>query len=157
MIDIISDEGIVALLDAQSAEKAVQTSCWMAKQLKKPVLCLRFASDDAVQTCNRTWREQDKVTDVLSFPMFEAADIIDGEHLGDIIFATDFIVQESQRLHLSPADHACHLLVHSTLHLLGYDHIEDAQAQTMQALENDIMQHLDLHLPYPEIHTTSLS
>jgi len=62
-----------------------------------------------------------------------------------------FVAQEAERLSLSVADHTTHLIVHGTLHLLGFDHIKDADATVMQQLENTIMGLLGLHKPYPEL------
>jgi probable rRNA maturation factor len=79
------------------------------------------------------------------------------DFLGDIILAVPFVGQEAERLNLAVPDHMLHLIVHGTLHLLGYDHIDDKEAEVMQQLENTIMNKLNLHQPYPtsavEAHT----
>jgi len=118
-------------------------------------VCIRFASDKTVQTLNVTWRDKDAVTDVLSFPMQEADVLNFDESLGDMILALPFVLQEAERLMLSPQAHQLHLIVHSLLHLLGYDHIQDDEALVMQTLECRIMRALQLHHPYPEIRISS--
>ncbi|MDQ6983008.1 MAG: rRNA maturation RNase YbeY, partial [Mariprofundus sp.] len=95
------------------------------------------------------WRDRDKVTDVLSFPMQETPYDF-SESLGDIALAVPFIIQEADRLDLSARDHYLHLIIHATLHLLGSDHIENRDAASMQAMEREAMRRMKLHHPYPE-------
>jgi probable rRNA maturation factor len=149
MIDIVVDEGVAMPCTSEMIEKVVKTSCFEAKTIKNPSLCIRFANNDAVRKLNQQWRNQDKVTDVLSFPMQEGV-IHKAEPLGDIILATPFVAEEAKRLSLDFDAHCYHLIAHGTLHLLGYDHMEDDEAQLMQQLEHTIMAKLGLHNPYPE-------
>ncbi|MDX8383807.1 MAG: rRNA maturation RNase YbeY [Ghiorsea sp.] len=149
MIDLLVDDDVTMLADEKSIEEAIKTSCFVARSIEKPSLCLRFANNSVVQQLNVEWREQDKVTDVLSFPMQEANAINADESLGDIIIAAPFVSEEAARLELAVAPHTLHLVVHSTLHLLGYDHIDDTEALAMQQLEQQIMHQLGLHIPYP--------
>lgn len=114
-------------------------------------VCIRFASDEAVQTLNATWRDKDAVTDVLSFPMQEGDALNVHEPLGDMILALPFVLQEAARLEVPPQAHQLHLIVHSLLHLLAYDHIHDEDALQMQGLECRIMEALKLHQPYPDM------
>jgi len=151
MIDLLIDDGIQSFVDAKIMQKAVDLSCLRAKNIRNTSLCIRFADNNAVQALNKTWRKQDKVTDVLSFPMLEADEIEDGAHLGDMILAIPFVHQEATNLTCSAQDHCVHLIIHSTLHLLGYDHIQDDEASIMQNLENQIMAALNLHCPYPTL------
>jgi len=150
MIELVIDEGVQASYAMDMLERTVETSCYQAKQIKNPSLCIRFAQNDAVQTLNATWRQQDKVTDVLSFPMQEDEEVDAAESLGDIILAIPFVAEEAKRLDLSFDAHLYHLVAHGTLHLLGFNHIEDDEAETMQRLENKIMTMISLHAPYSE-------
>ncbi|MDX8413871.1 MAG: rRNA maturation RNase YbeY [Mariprofundales bacterium] len=111
-------------------------------------LCLRLADNDAVQQLNTQWRNIDRVTDVLSFPMQVGA-INPNQPLGDIILAVPFVQQEAQRLGIACHAHCIHLLIHGTLHLLGFDHAEAEEEQTMRQRERQIMQQLQLHNPWP--------
>ncbi|MDX8381149.1 MAG: rRNA maturation RNase YbeY [Ghiorsea sp.] len=149
MIELVIDDGVQASYSLEMLEKVVETSCFQAKQITKPLLCIRFAQNEDVQTLNAQWRQQDKVTDVLSFPMQD--DELDAaESLGDIILAIPFVGEEAKRLDISFDAHLYHLIAHGTLHLLGFDHIEDDEAEEMQRLENKIMASLSLHTPYDE-------
>lgn len=150
MIDVVLDDGITTLVSHENIENVVKTSCFEAKNIKNPSLCIRFATNEAVQQLNAEWRNKDKVTDVLSFPMQDMDDLNADESLGDMILAAAFVEEEAKRLNLSVEAHCTHLIAHATLHLLGYDHINDDEAETMQRLENQVMSKLGLHQPYPE-------
>ncbi len=149
-IDVVVDEGVNTPCSSNMIEKVVTTSCAIAQGITQPILCVRFAADKDVQALNAQWREQDKVTDVLSFAMQEE-DIDETQSLGDIILAAPFVAQEAQKLGLDIDAHSYHLIAHGTLHLLGYDHMEDEQAEQMQQLEHTIMAELGLHVPYPMV------
>jgi len=109
-----------------------------------------------VQTLNRQYRQKDKPTNVLSFPMVQAdlLDTIDqnsddGEVLlGDIVLAHGVCAAEAAERAISLEDHATHLIVHGTLHLLGYDHMEDHEAEAMERIETDALAALGLADPY---------
>ncbi len=119
---------------------------------------VKFTSDAEVQALNRDYRGKDRPTNVLSFPML-APDLIgtvantdDGEVLlGDIVLAYGVCSAEAEVREITVAAHATHLIVHGTLHLLGYDHVDDAEANAMEALEQCVMAALGLHNPYEAI------
>jgi probable rRNA maturation factor len=108
-------------------------------------LCL--ADDAALRALNLSWRGIDKPTNVLSFP---AALGRPGEAtmLGDIALAYETLAREAEDLGVSLADHYRHLLVHGFLHLVGYDHETDAEAERMEALETRILARLGVADPY---------
>jgi probable rRNA maturation factor len=108
-------------------------------------LCL--ADDSALRALNLSWRGIDKPTNVLSFP---AAPGRPGEAptLGDIALAYETLAREAKDLGVSLADHYRHLLVHGFLHLIGYDHETDAEAERMEALEAKILARLGVADPY---------
>jgi probable rRNA maturation factor len=119
-------------------------------------ISIRLTSDAEVQTLNEQYRQQDKPTNVLSFPMVQPdlidalANTDDGEVLlGDIVLAYETCEREAQERGVRLDDHATHLIVHGVLHLLGYDHMTDADAEQMEAIERDVMASLGLHDPYP--------
>jgi probable rRNA maturation factor len=119
-------------------------------------ISIRLTSDAEVQTLNRQYRQKDKPTNVLSFPMVQPdlietlAETDDGEVLlGDIVLALETCTREAAERGVPLEDHAAHLIVHGTLHLLGHDHMNDAEADAMEAIEQVAMAALGLHDPYP--------
>ncbi len=119
------------------------------------IASLLFTSDAEVHTLNREWRERDKPTNVLSFPMLERRELealaSDGppEMLGDIALAYETCAREAAEKGVSLEAHAAHLVVHGLLHLAGHDHVDsDAQADAMEALETAILAKLGIADPY---------
>lgn len=152
MIDILVDDDIEPPSLDNARIRAAVAAAVKAADIKggEPELCIRFASDASVHTLNRQWRDKDNVTDVLSFPMQDGPDFDLGETLGDIVIAVPFSLAEARRLERDESAHLMHLLVHGTLHLLGYDHIADDDARRMHGLERMVMCDLGLHDPYPD-------
>jgi len=118
-------------------------------------VAIRLADDAEVQTLNRDYRGKDTPTNVLSFPMFdpdEIAGLANGPFpellLGDIVLARETCVREAHTKGMSVQAHATHLIVHGILHLLGFDHISDADAEDMEGLERLIMADLGHDDPY---------
>ncbi len=105
-----------------------------------------------VRDLNMTYRGHDEPTNVLSFPSEDAptdAGALTGPLLlGDIVLAYETFVREARLRGISVCDHAMHLVVHGALHLLGYDHIEDADAEAMEGLEVEILGQLGIDDPY---------
>jgi probable rRNA maturation factor len=119
-------------------------------------ISVRLTSDDEVHTLNRQYRQKDKPTNVLSFPMVQP-DLIatvsqnsdDGEVLlGDMVMAHGVCAAEAADRGIPVAQHATHLLVHGTLHLLGYDHLNDDEGDAMEAIERDALAVLGIADPY---------
>lgn len=119
-------------------------------------ISVRLTSDDEVQALNRQYRGKDKPTNVLSFPMIQP-DLIDtvsqnsddGEVLlGDIVLAHGVCTAEAADKNVGVKEHATHLLVHGTLHLLGYDHQGDEEAEAMEEIERQALAALGIDDPY---------
>lgn len=110
-------------------------------------LSLLLTDDAHVRVLNRTWRDQDKPTNVLSFPAADE-DEEPGPLLGDIAVAHETTAREAAEEGKSFDHHFAHLLVHGLLHLFGYDHESDAEAEEMEALEVDILAGLGIPDPY---------
>jgi probable rRNA maturation factor len=142
----------------RSAEAAIAESAFpqLATGSRAVELSVRFVGDDEVRALNAQWRGKDKATNVLSFPLAEPNDFIfatvpDAELLlGDIVLARGVCEAEAADKGVSVEDHAAHLLVHGTLHLLGYDHHDDRQAADMEAREIRALQRLGIANPYEE-------
>ncbi|WP_288791436.1 rRNA maturation RNase YbeY, partial [uncultured Enterobacter sp.] len=96
---------------------------------------------------NLTYRGKDKPTNVLSFP-FEAPPGIEMPLLGDLIICRQVVEQEAKEQQKPLEAHWAHMVVHGSLHLLGYDHIEDDEAEEMESLETEIMLALGYEDPY---------
>ncbi len=118
-------------------------------------VAVKLTSDEEVHELNRAYRDKDKPTNVLSFPMVQhdlleaTGNTDDGEVLlGDIVLAKGVCAQEAAEKGISIADHATHLIIHGTFHLLGYDHMEDAEAEAMEALETQSLLSLGISDPY---------
>jgi probable rRNA maturation factor len=105
--------------------------------------------DDAViATLNARWRGRDEPTNVLSFPAPPAGDPAAPVHLGDIAIACETVVREAREQGQPVSQHLAHLAVHGFLHLLGYDHVTDGEAERMERLERDILAALGIPDPY---------
>ncbi len=110
-------------------------------------LTVRIVDKDEIQTLNKTYRHQDKPTNVLSFP-FEAPPQIRLPLLGDLVICHEVVVDEADQQQKTIAQHWAHMVIHGVLHLKGYDHIDDSEADIMEALEIQILDKLDICNPY---------
>lgn len=139
------------------AERAVAAALEVAPELANPRLSasVLFTSDAEVQALNRQWREKDKPTNVLSFPMLDRNELLDlpaegpPELLGDVSLACETCAREADEKGVSLEAHATHLIVHGMLHLAGLDHeisLEDAAA--MEALEIKALALMGIADPY---------
>ena len=125
--------------------------------LNKPLsfnLCL--SDDTEIHALNKEFRGKDKPTNVLSFANIDSSDFEqqikfdDIIEMGDIIIALETMQKESAEKNISLHDHFCHLLTHGVLHLLGYDHIEDEEAEHMENFEINILKQMNIKNPYEE-------
>lgn len=120
-----------------------------------------LTDDAAMQAINKELRGQDKPTNVLSFPALEpdALAKLDGKHpflLGDLVFALQTVKREADASQISFHHHMSHLIVHGFLHLLGYDHQLDRQANAMETLETRILASLGIADPYRDSAQTNV-
>jgi probable rRNA maturation factor len=138
------------LWDAQpAAEKTVRDAIAGAAEALSTAngeVSIVLTDDSAVRTLNRDWRGIDKPTNVLSFP---ASQVSGGEKiLGDIVIAYETLKRECDDEDRIFLHHLAHLAVHGFLHLVGYDHQTDAQADEMEGLESQIMTRMKMPDPY---------
>ena len=118
-------------------------------QLEESELAIVLTDDAAIRELNRRWRGSDKATNVLSFPAHGLVPPGSGPRpLGDVVIAYETMAREAQEQGLPLTHHLTHLAVHGFLHLLGYDHESDTEAETMEQLERDILARLDVPDPY---------
>jgi len=148
--DALADRGVRAAIEASAHGD-------IAKLPTMIEVSIRYTSDEEVRTLNHSYRQKDKPTNVLSFPMMQPdlLDAIDpgdddGEILlGDIVLAHGVCAREAEEKNVSVEDHATHLIVHGTLHLLGYDHEQgEAEAEAMEEIERAALATLGIDDPY---------
>jgi probable rRNA maturation factor len=140
----------------KAAEAAIAESAFpQLNESSRPVeLSIRLGGDEEVRQLNAHWRGKDKPTNVLSFPMAEAYELEQADEdgpaimLGDIILAHGVVEREAAEKGVSISQHATHLVVHGTLHLLGYDHEADADAVEMERREVRALARLGIADPY---------
>ena len=113
-------------------------------------ITIRIVDEQESQQLNNTYRHKDKPTNVLSFP-FESPIEIEVPLLGDLIICKQVVEAEAKEQDKSLTSHWAHMIVHGCLHLLGYDHILDEEAEEMENIEIDIMQQLGFDNPYQPI------
>ncbi|MDA0902104.1 MAG: rRNA maturation RNase YbeY [Proteobacteria bacterium] len=115
-------------------------------------ISILLTNDQAIQKLNHTYRQKDKATNVLSFPTFndegQGIEVEGFVPLGDIVLSYETIKKEALEQNKSFINHLSHLVVHSILHLIGYDHIDDQEAENMEKLEIKILKKLDIDNPY---------
>ena len=111
------------------------------------IVSVRIVDQPEITELNKTYRQKDKPTNILSFPCL-LPDAIRGDLLGDLVICAPVIEAEAVAQGKTWQSHWAHMLVHGTLHLLGYDHEEETMAQEMESLEATIMQALGFADPY---------
>jgi probable rRNA maturation factor len=109
-------------------------------------ITIALTDDAEMRDLNRTWRGKDQPTNVLSFPAGDAP----GEHgaLGDVVIAYETTQREAEEAGIALSDHVSHLVVHGVLHLLGFDHLNDDEAEQMEDLERKALASLGIADPY---------
>lgn len=127
----------------QWAEAALASRTTFAE----PELTIRLVSAEESQALNLEYRGKDKPTNVLSFP-FDAPPQVPIELLGDLIICITVVEEEAKQQDKTTEAHWAHMVVHGCLHLLGYDHIKDDEAEEMEALERTILATLGFPNPY---------
>ena len=123
------------------------TEAALAPYEKSFELTIRLVNSDESRQLNHQYRGKDKATNVLSFP-FDVPDGIELDLLGDLVICVDVVEQEAAEQHKSINAHWAHMVVHGCLHLLGFDHIDDDEAEEMEALETKIITGLGIAAPY---------
>lgn len=109
-------------------------------------IAILLTDDASIRKLNRQWRDQDRPTNVLSFPASESGQ--HAAHLGDIVVAYETLSREAAAEDRPFAHHLAHLVIHGYLHLLGYDHKSDSDAAQMEELETSLLGKLGIRDPY---------
>ncbi|UVM60737.1 rRNA maturation RNase YbeY [Pseudomonas sp. B21-010] len=111
-------------------------------------LTIRLVDEPEGRELNHTWRQKDYATNVLSFPADVPDELLDIPLLGDLVICVPVVEREAAEQDKTPEAHWAHLVIHGCLHLLGYDHIEDDEAEEMEALERTLLAELGHPDPY---------
>jgi probable rRNA maturation factor len=112
--------------------------------------CLALLDDAAMRRLNAQFRAKDKPTNVLSFPAIAMPEQDGARPLGDIALGFETVMREAAAQSIEPADHVRHLVLHGLLHLIGYDHETEQEAQVMEQLEIEILARIGVANPYEE-------
>ncbi|MFB2641757.1 rRNA maturation RNase YbeY [Shewanella bicestrii] len=121
----------------------------IGNSMEQAELTIRIVDARESQMLNSTYRGKDKPTNVLSFP-FEAPPEIELPLLGDLVICAAVVENEAHEQDKTLEAHWAHMVVHGCLHLLGYDHIEDEEAEEMESLETQLIESLGFTDPYKE-------
>lgn len=113
-------------------------------------LTIRLVDEAESHTLNMTYRGKDRPTNVLSFPFECPPEIDDFPLLGDLVICRQVVEKEAAEQKKTTEEHWAHMVVHGCLHLLGYDHIDDAEAEEMEALEVELMAAMNYANPYQD-------
>lgn len=140
-------------LAAEGLPGQAELEAWVAAVLARhdvaadSELTVRLVDSQESQALNRDYRGRDRPTNVLSFP-FESPPGVALPLLGDLVICHPVVAAEAAEQDKPLADHYAHMVVHGTLHLLGYDHIEDEEAEAMERLEREILAEFHIADPY---------
>lgn len=110
-------------------------------------LLIRIVDKLEIQNLNKIYRNKDQTTNVLSFPSDLPIEI-DESILGDVVICTDVVANEAKAQNKTFEHHLIHMAIHGTLHLLGYDHVEESDANKMESLEIEILGKIEIANPY---------
>lgn len=141
----------IAIDDDPSLPTAAELQTWVncvTANLEESVeLTVRIVDRAESQQLNHSYRGKDYPTNVLSFP-FEVPEGIELNLLGDLVICAPVVAAEAAEQNKPLAHHWAHMVIHGTLHLLGYDHIDDQEAEEMEALETRLLSQLKIPAPY---------
>ncbi len=130
--DVVLEAWCLHVLDAQGEQGHID---------------IRLMGSDEIQALNRQYRQRDQSTNILSFAAPVPASLAE-RHLGDIAACAEVIFDEARHQNKPLPHHWAHMMTHAVLHLLGHDHIDEAQAEQMEQLERDLLAHLSIPDPY---------
>ncbi|WP_151704086.1 rRNA maturation RNase YbeY [Nitrincola alkalilacustris] len=137
--------------EAKQLPDADQFNTWVRAALDgqrdRAEVCIRLVDEVESRELNNTWRGKDSSTNVLSFP-FESPPGIAVDLIGDLVICADVVAREAEEQSKPLLHHWAHMVIHGTLHLIGFDHINDDEAEEMETLECTILSRLNIPDPY---------
>ncbi len=136
-------------LPSETDLKTWITAVLQSQGVDQKEVTVRVVDEDESRDLNLTYRGKDKPTNVLSFP-FEAPKGIDIPLLGDLVVCAPVVATEAQEQNKPLMHHWAHMIVHGTLHLMGFDHIDDEDADQMESLEKQILSQFSIDDPYQD-------
>ena len=145
---------IQRVFESPNQPKDTQLELWVNTVLtnlnEEFELTIRIVDEAESTQLNETYRHKKGATNILSFP-FEVPDEIELNLLGDLVICASVLEREALEQNKPLHNHWAHIVIHGTLHLLGYDHIDDAEAKEMEVKEIELLQTLSIPNPYEEI------
>ena len=152
-LDLQISDSLIKQVNQYPSENS--TSTWINKtlehinsnSLENVEISIRIVDEQESSLYNKQYRQKDKPTNVLSFPA-EIPDYVENKLLGDLLICAPVVLQEAQDQNKKNEAHWAHLIIHGTLHLLGYDHIQETEAEKMESLEINILKELGFSNPY---------
>lgn len=153
-LEVSVDDGVDSggMPEASGLESAVRSAASAAGYEQSAEVSLKIVSAGTIRSLNDDWREKDKPTNVLAFATEDIPDVVlppdMPRHLGDIVICAEVVKEEAQAQNKPEAAHWIHLTVHGMLHLLGYDHMEQDEAEHMESLERAVLDSFGIGDPY---------
>lgn len=148
-IDIEINSSSTEIPAAENIEQWISAAL-ASDALSEAEVSVYIVDEAESQTLNAQYRGKDKPTNVLSFPA-DIPEAVGIPLLGDLVVCAPVVAREAKEQGKSLDAHWAHMLVHGTLHLLGYDHIEDDEAETMESLETELITRMNFPAPYADI------
>lgn len=140
-------------VDDFSGPAEADFQCWADIAMQNPAgewdLTIRVVDEAEITELNDTYRHKNKATNVLSFP-FEPPPGIEIPLLGDLVICASVVEQEATEQGKSSRAHWAHMVIHGMLHLQGFDHVVDEEAEEMENLETDLLHQLGYPAPYQQ-------
>ena len=150
-LQIATDEKLEDYPSIEKIELWARTSLTVAGRKADSEITVRMVNSDEIHELNNTYRHVDRPTNILSFPFELPEGVDDMPLLGDLVICKEVLERECVEQHKTLEEHFCHLIIHGCLHLLGFDHIEDDEADEMESLEVVALKELGFKDPYIEI------
>ena len=147
-VDLIVEDEAWSGLESLSrlVEAAIAAACAELADYQTGVVAILLTGDDRLTDLNKSFRGKSGPTNVLSFPGTAGMD----NHLGDVAIAWGVVTREAASRNIEVRDHLRHLIIHGFLHLQGYDHVSDEDAEIMESIECRALARLDVANPYQD-------